>query len=196
MSNVDPTGRFNSIYGHLSPETPRYLRVLQERAFLQIKWNNSRGTPDFYSEILHDFDKEFNLWNSLKTLALAGGARTITSDRIVYNNSSLSFPFKLVGMISLGRNYWQVINLLFALPGLYLNILKTEKILQFLGRKILNVCDTSFQRKRAPWAALNKQRFFDIRDYYSHVRGSRLWLFTNRVYSGCNCLDHGLLSLP
>ena len=35
-------------------------------------------------------------------------------------------------MISLNRNYQEVINLLFALPfGLYLNVLKTEKILQF-----------------------------------------------------------------
>ena len=32
------------------------------------------------------------------------------------------------------RNYWEVINLLFILPGLYLNILKTEKILQFWAK--------------------------------------------------------------
>ena len=41
------------------------------------------------------------------------------------------FLFELVGTISLDRNYWEVINLLFVLPGLYLNILETEKILQF-----------------------------------------------------------------
>ena len=51
-------------------------------------------------------------------------------------------------LISLDRNYWEVINLLFVLPELYLSILKTEKILQFLGQKILNVRGTSFQHKR------------------------------------------------
>ena len=46
------------------------------------------------------------------------------------------FLFQLVGMISLNRNYEEVINLLFALSfGLYLNILKTEKILQFWDKK-------------------------------------------------------------
>ena len=38
--------------------------------------------------------------------------------------------------MSLDRNYWELINLLFALPGLYLNILETKKILQ---QKILDV---------------------------------------------------------
>ena len=66
-------------------------------------------------------------------------SRTITSDRTVYNNSSLSFSFLLVGMISLDRNYWLVINLLFVLSGLYLNILKTEKSIAILGQKILDV---------------------------------------------------------
>ena len=43
---------------------------------------------------------------------------------------------ELVGMISLDRNYWQVINLLFVFPILfYSNILKTEKILQFRNKK-------------------------------------------------------------
>ena len=32
-------------------------------------------------------------------------ARTITSDRTVYNNSSFSSSFKLVGMTSLNKNY-------------------------------------------------------------------------------------------
>ena len=45
----------------------------------------------------------------------------------VFNNSSLSFSFELVGTIS------QVINLLFVLPGTHSNILKTEKILQKLA---------------------------------------------------------------
>ena len=38
-------------------------------------------------------------------LALATGSRTITSNRAVHNNSSLSFPFALVDMTSLDRNY-------------------------------------------------------------------------------------------
>ena len=45
------------------------------------------------------------------------------------------FLFQLVGMMSLSRNYCEVINLLFGLPGLYLSILKTEEILQFWDRK-------------------------------------------------------------
>ena len=52
-----------------------------------------------------------------------------------YNNSSLSFPFELVGAISLDRNYCEVTNLLFVSPELYLNILKTEKILQCWDKK-------------------------------------------------------------
>ena len=41
----------------------------------------------------------------------------------------------------------KVINLLFVLPfGLYLNIFKTEKILQFWNKNIFDVRDTSFQR--------------------------------------------------
>ena len=71
--------------------------------------------------------------------------RTITSDRIVYDCTSLSFPLELAGITSLDRNYWDVINLLFISPGLYLNTLKTERILQFWDEKILDVRGTSFQ---------------------------------------------------
>ena len=46
------------------------------------------------------------------------------------------FHFEHVGTVSLDRNYWNVINLLFVLPTLfYLNILKTEEIWQFWGQK-------------------------------------------------------------
>ena len=49
------------------------------------------------------------------------------------------------GMISLDRNYQEVINLLFVLPsGLYLSILKTEENIAILGEKILDVRGTSF----------------------------------------------------
>ena len=60
------------------------------------------------------------------------------------------FLFKLVGTVSLDRNYREVINLLFVLPiSFYSNILKTGEILQFLGRKKFSTCLTlSFQRKR------------------------------------------------
>ena len=47
------------------------------------------------------------------------------------------FLFELVGMISLDRNDWEVINLSFVL--FYSNVLKTEKILQFWNKKILDV---------------------------------------------------------
>ena len=58
------------------------------------------------------------------------------------------FLFELVGVISLDGNYREVINLLFALPGLYLNILKTEENIAILRQKILDARGTSFQRKR------------------------------------------------
>ena len=70
----------------------------------------------------------------IERLALATGSRTITSDRTVYNNSSFSFSFELVGEISLDRNYEEV-NSLFVLSGLRLNILRTEEMLQFGTKK-------------------------------------------------------------
>ena len=57
----------------------------------------------------------------------------------------------VVGMISLDRNYREVINLLFVLPRLPLNVFKTEKMLQVgtkKKKKTLDVRGTSFQRKR------------------------------------------------
>ena len=53
----------------------------------------------------------------------------------VYNNSSLSFTFELVGTIPLDKNYQEVINSSFALPGFHSGILKTEKMLQFGTKK-------------------------------------------------------------
>ena len=50
--------------------------------------------------------------------------------------------------MSLDRNYWEVMNLSFALPGLYLNKLRTEKVITISGEKILDVRGTSFQRKK------------------------------------------------
>ena len=86
---------------------------------------------------------------SINPFALTTDLRTITSDQTVYNTIIRRFLFQLVGMIPLDRNY-QVIDLLFVLLGsfgLYLNIFKTEKILQFWDKKILDVRGTSFQRK-------------------------------------------------
>ena len=76
----------------------------------------------------------FYIWFKLcglTPLALASWLRTITSDRTVHDNSSFSFWTRRCHMISLDGNYWEVINLLFVLPGLYLYTLKTEEILQF-----------------------------------------------------------------
>ena len=42
----------------------------------------------------------------------------------------VAFSLKLVSMISLDRNYWEVINLLLVLPVLHLNIHKIEEIFQ------------------------------------------------------------------
>ena len=61
-------------------------------------------------------------------------ARTITSDRTVHDNSSPSFSFELVGTISLDRNYKKNQFISFVLPWLRLDVLETEKMLQF-GRK-------------------------------------------------------------
>ena len=55
----------------------------------------------------------------------------------MHNSSSLSFSFELVVMISLDRNDREVINLLFALPGLCSNTRETEKILQLWDKKFV-----------------------------------------------------------
>ena len=52
----------------------------------------------------------------------------------VHNNSPLSSSFELVGTMSLDKNDRTVTNLLFASPGLYSNILTTEKMLQFSAK--------------------------------------------------------------
>ena len=71
--------------------------------------------PGLYLNVLKT-EKILQFW---RLTACAGNwLRTITSDRTVHNNSSLSFSFELVDIISLDRNYWEVINLLFVLPGL------------------------------------------------------------------------------
>ena len=46
-----------------------------------------------------------NCAQAFNHLRLATGSRTVTSDRTVCNNSSLSFPLELIGVISLDRNY-------------------------------------------------------------------------------------------
>ena len=92
-----------------------------------------------YKEHTRETDGKFLL---ISTTCAGNWLRTVTSDRNPYTTIRrffFFFCFKLVGMISLDRNNWGVINLLFVLPGLYLNILKTEEILQFLGQKILAI---------------------------------------------------------
>ena len=88
--------------------------------------------PGLYLNIVKT-EKILQFWRL--TTCAGSRLRTITSDQTVYNNLSLSFSFELAGMMSLDRNYWEVINLLFVLPGLYLNILKTEKTLQFSNKE-------------------------------------------------------------
>ena len=93
--------------------------------------------PGLYLNVLKT-EKILQFW---RLTACAGNwLRTVTSDRTVHNNSSLSFSFELVDIISLDRNYWEVINLLFVLPGL-------ENI-TILEERVLDVRGTSFQRKR------------------------------------------------
>ena len=66
-------------------------------------------------------------------------ARTITSDRAVFNNSSPFFSFsKLVGVTSSDRNYSEATNLSFLLPGLHLKLGKCCNLQKMLW-KVLDV---------------------------------------------------------
>ena len=71
----------------------------------------------------------------------------MTSDQTVYNNSSLSFSFGLVGMTSLDRNYREVINLLFVFCLGYTSIYLTL-------RKYCNVWVTKYYSARG-WNTKN-----------------------------------------
>ena len=59
-------------------------------------------TPNYFSTFV------FAIWQT----CAGNWLRTVTSDRTVYSNS---LSFELVGIISLDRNYREVINLLFVL---------------------------------------------------------------------------------
>ena len=94
-------------------ETPADCPPPLERRFRE----NLRAVPSILQLSSKKERKEEN--NSVANffdffLTLVTGSRTITSDQTVYNNSSFLF----IG-ISLDRNYWEVINLLFVSPGLY-----------------------------------------------------------------------------
>ena len=66
--------------------------------------------------------------------------------------------------ISLDRNYRDAINLLFVSPGLYLNVLKAEKILQFLRTE--GSRRASFQRKKLKlYYSVNSSKTSKIRVY-------------------------------
>ena len=69
----------------------------------------------------------------------------------IYNSASLSFPFELVGMTSLDRNYWGVINLLFVLSGLHLNISKTEETLQFSDEEFWTYMERHSSARVSQW---------------------------------------------
>ena len=74
------------------------------------------------------------------------------------------FLFELVDMISPNRNYWELRNLL------YLNILETGEILQFLNKEILEVARHSSARD-----SLYKRYFF------SSSRYNYKWLHFNHL---------------
>ena len=72
------------------------------------------------------------------------------------------FLVQLVGMISLYRNYQEVINLLFVLPfGLYLNIFRTEEILQFWGKKF-STCVARLSSARGNLAAFQMSKLYNF----------------------------------
>ena len=94
-------------------------------------------------------------------VALATGSRTITSDRTVHNNSSLSFSSELVGTISLG---WKLLRsnkliTLFCLDYIQVH-LKLRKCCNLEKNNSRHAWHTSFERKR-----LN----FDLRGYSSVI---------------------------
>ena len=75
------------------------------------------------------------------------GPRTITSDQASIQ-WFVAFFLTLVDMTH--RHYWEIVNLLFALPGLYSTTLKTEEMLQFRNNileteEILQIWDNILQ---------------------------------------------------
>ena len=99
--------------------------------------------------------------------------RTITSDRTVHNNSSLSYRTRRYDIIwiSMDRNYREVINLLFASPILfYLNILKTGKILQHWDKT--RKCSTCVARhSKRKWLTQNQA----VADYINPTSNPKVW---------------------
>ena len=93
-----------------------------------------------------------------------------------------------------------MINSLFVLPGLYLNMLKTEEVLQFWYKKILDVRGTSFQCKRlnSPWTTktvnehlkypTNARSLVDVCRNKQEYRRVLKTLFNNRSTNGACCL--------
>ena len=76
-------------------------------------------------------------------------ARTATSTII------RRFLSKLVGMTSLDKNYWEVINLSFVSTWLQLNILENWENVAIWDKKVLYVRGTSFQREKLNLALQN-----------------------------------------
>ena len=93
------------------------------------------------------------------------------------------FWTKLVGMMSLDRNHWELTNLSFVLP-MYLVILKTEKILQFwdkiLGvrgnpQSLVNIAQeqvsqTTFQPLKADHVITRCNRWVMLDAYHARTR--------------------------
>ena len=80
----------------------------------------------------------FSLFTFSTTLRWQLVSRTVTSDRALYDNSSLSIRTRRydIAYTEVDRDHhWEVINLLLVLPGLHLNTLETERMSQFGTRK-------------------------------------------------------------
>ena len=109
----------------------RSIRGLPEKYYVCISHNQSRAKQ---SKLFVAITSLLFSINILATCA-ADWLRTITSDQTAYVIIR-RYISQLVGMKPLDRNYWVVINLLLVLPILfYLNILKTEEILQFWNKR-------------------------------------------------------------
>ena len=120
-------------------------------------------------------------------LRLANWLRTVTSDQTVYTIIR-RFLFLLNRSIRYHwiRNYWKVINLLFVLPRLYLNILRTEKMLQFRDKKFSTYLERYSSALTWPDWPKNYEHFGGLisRIYilYIRIHVSRFYLTCVRIH--------------
>ena len=91
------------------------------------------------------------------------------------------FLSELVG-ISPDRNYCEVINLLFVLSALYLNILKTVKILQFWDKKKFSTCVARHSSASGFFSVFNKMYLNISKHVCSHFN-KHLYIQTDSIVS-------------